>query len=105
MIIGTCVVLGGGRNSVKRARRAERHARRYPCAVAVQAKKVVSEVIPVEPEVTMPNLNVVNFSSPWTVELARAAFEAQKASGLSQRAFAEANGFSASRFGTWKSRV
>jgi fructose-bisphosphate aldolase class 1 len=84
-------------------RRAERHARRYPCAVAVQAKKVVFVEPVVEPEVTMEK--AVNFSSPWTVELARLAFEAHKASGLSQRAFAEANGFSASRFGTWKNRV
>lgn len=89
---GPCVVLGGGRNRARRLRRAQRWGVR--CAPAV-AK-------PREPRVIAPP---VNLAGQWTPEIAKVALRKLEASGLSQAAFAAANGFPASRIPAWRKRL
>lgn len=103
IIFGNCKTLGGGRNRVAREKRAARKARRYPCATACVAAKVENIV---EAEVTIPMPPPkVDYKGTWDESIARMALEALAESGLSQKAFAEREGFPASRIPTWRKRI
>jgi hypothetical protein len=90
-------VKGGGRNRARRRRRAARRAHRYPhaAAQAAAAERKAQE--------TQENRIVLSF--PWNPVIARVALRRLERSGLSQRAFAQANGFPVSRIPTWRKRL
>jgi len=93
--VSECITLGGGRNRVRRARRAARTQRRYPLRACV--------CDPSEP--APPDVPELDLSAPWTAEVARVALTRLAVSGQSQRAFARDNSFPVGRLNTWRNRL
>lgn len=79
----------GGRYNRRNRRRLEKRAAILACAVP--------KVQPIVPQ--------IDLSKPWTEQTARLAFVMLKASGKTQKAFAEEHGFSDSRFRAWKKKL
>jgi len=91
---------GGGSQRARRRRRAERKTRRYPQIEARMARNNRPSRKP-EKQREKP----VNLTGPWTIREARVALRRHAESGLSQRAFAEAEGFPVGRLSTWRKRL
>jgi hypothetical protein len=91
---------GGGAQRARRRRRAERKVRRYPQIEARIARNNRSSEKPAK-QLEKP----VNLAGPWTIREARVALRRQAESGMSQRAFAEAEGFPVGRLSTWRKRL
>ena len=89
-----CKAKGGGRNSRRRLSRAARRERRYPLIWARNA-------LAAYPDAPVP----VDLSGLWTPILARVALSKLDESGLTQRAFAQAEGFPVGRIPTWRKRL
>ena len=89
-----CKAKGSGRNDARRLRRTARKERRYPL---IWARNVLAAY----PEPPAP----VDLSGQWTPILARVALSKLDESGLTQRAFAQAEGFPVGRIPTWRKRL
>jgi hypothetical protein len=93
--VSECITLGGGRNRVRRARRAARTLRRYPLRARVCNP---SELAP-------PDVPELDLAGHWTAAVARVALSRFAVSEQSQRAFARDHSFPVGRLNIWRKRL